>query len=436
MHKKFIEKIDPEYLDNLISESVHRLYISLPNIHQELADALIKAKSRIDDIRIVIDIAESSFRNGYGNVDAIEKLRNHPIDILVCPKNRVSFIICDDDGFFLFPESRIFSYEDIGNNAVKMDPLTQLHLIEYFFSSNTEDLDNKQASTQRTIRQTTEKYSKFFKETLEDIEKPESPIDIAPLDSTQFEAVKKEINTDPPVHPDLQRQIQMYSSKIQFLELTFEGANLHVKKINIPPEALPFKDKEIKKALEAKMRLFDNLEENENFKDFFNLKNKVDELRKRYCVPVTSRKKNIIFVSNKEAFKKEFEDLKEKVKTLNRSIPQHLDAEILKAKKRIKTELITFLKNNPPDEIKNYQLDLFHDKVDDVVSRIINRIAYPDPKKIVDKISLKENFYVPTVEDFRDQDFLKELEEREIMNRGEIEDIVSYTKAFEAKKAK
>jgi hypothetical protein len=130
----------------------------------------------------------------------------------------------------------------------------------------------------------------------------------------------------------------------------------------------------------------------------------------------------------------ELKILKEMVIDLNASIPQHLDAEILKAKKRIKEEVTTFLNNNPPDTMKTYPQELIKDKLEDIVNNIAHDITYPDPHKIVNKMSLKENFYDPTVEDFRDEDFLKELEKRKIMNEGEIEEIVSFTKAFGIKK--
>ena len=40
-----------------------------------------------------------------GNVGAIDKLRRDNVNIFVSPKNRVSFIICDDDGYFIFPKA-------------------------------------------------------------------------------------------------------------------------------------------------------------------------------------------------------------------------------------------------------------------------------------------------------------------------------------------
>ena len=126
-------------------------------------------------------------------------------------------------------------------------------------------------------------------------------------------------------------------------------------------------------------------------------------------------------------------ELKDKISKLNKNIPQYLDEEILKSNKRIKKELERFLKANPPENIKNYEPSLFDDKVDVIVSRILGCIKYPDPHKIISRIDLKVNFYDLTFEDFKNDDFLKELADREIMKKGEIEEIVSIRKAFGAK---
>jgi len=435
MTEKFINIFDPLMLKEIISSAEERIYLSLPNIHIEFAKELIEANSKISDIRIVIDVSENNFRNGYGDIDAIEKLRTNNIIIFESPKNRVSFIICDNKGYFIFPESRIFAYDDVGNNAVKMDPLTQLHLVEYFFPTAESKDGNNSGSLElkEYVEEATKDYIKFVEETIEDIEEPKNHLEITPLNVEKLNQTKINLEQIPPVHPDLQRQIQTYTTKIQFVELNFEGANLQFKKVNLPPKAMPFKDKEIKKALETKMRLFDDLKSNEKFNEFFNTKEDVETVRKKYCVPITCRKKSILFISKREDFVKEIKRLKKNIKKVNESIPQYLDEEILKSKKRIRIEIGEFLKTNPPDEIKNYQPSLFNDKIDDIVNGILNSIKYPDPNKIIAKMSLKENFYNLTYEDFENDDFLKELEGKEIMKKGEIDKIVSFRDAFQAK---
>ena len=446
MKFEFIEKLDTQRFNELISSASERLYISLPNIHEELADVLLKAKTEIKDIRITLDNSEDNFRNGYGNIDAVYKLKEGGICVFDSPKNRVSFIVFDDEAYFIFPESRIFAYDDIGDNAVKIDPITKLHLIECFFPTETLKI-SKDAETEtdmngvvdrrkkitEIVKKEADKYAQFVKDTIDNIAKPKDKINVVPLDSKNLDVVKKKLKVNPPKHPDLQRQIQTYTAKIQFVELHFEGSNMHVTRVTIPPQAMPFKDEEIKKVLETKMRLFNNLTSNEKFKDFFNIKDKVDKIRKDYCNPIKSRKKNIISISKKEIFKEKICDLKKEISELNKMIPQYLDEEILKSKSRIRGELKKFLEENPPEEIKGYNQEILKVKVDDIVYGIVSKIKYPKPQKIIKNIDLKINFYDLTFEDFKDDDFLRELKDHEIMKEGEIKDIVSMREAFEAK---
>lgn len=109
MTSKFIRVIDPQSFDKLIEAATERIFISLPNIHEEFADSLLKAKTHVKDIRVTIDVSENNYRNGYGSINATEILKQNGVVIFECSKNRISFIICDDEAYFIFPESRIFA---------------------------------------------------------------------------------------------------------------------------------------------------------------------------------------------------------------------------------------------------------------------------------------------------------------------------------------
>jgi len=180
------------------------------------------------------------------------------------------------------------------------------------------------------------------------------------------------------------------------------------------------------------MRLFEGLDKKDEFKDFFSVKGKIEDLRKKYCTPITSRKKSIVSVEKKQELIAEVDKIKESIDKLNKIIPQHLDSEILSSKDRIQGELMRFLRENPPEEIRNYQPDLFRRKTTDMVSQILNSIKYPEPANLLKEMSLKANFYDITFEDFKDDEFLKELKDRQLMAKGEIKDIVTFRKAFEA----
>ncbi|QTA78414.1 Uncharacterized protein dnl_06350 [Desulfonema limicola] len=426
---KTMKEID---LKELISCAEKTIYISLPNIFEGLAISLTEAKKLGKNVYIVINTSEDSFRNGYGDVNAVELLRKSNIAIYEFSGNMISFIICDDTGYFIFPESRIFAYEELGTNAVKIDPLTQSFLIQHFFPlANGETRQEQQRFKEDIIKLKT-----YVKEITNDIKEHKNKFEIKPLDANRFEEVKKRLEFNPPIHPDLQRKINTYTTKIQFVEMTFEGSNLHIAKVKIPSSAMPFKDKQIKKTLEAKMRIFDDLESKKEFNEFFKVKDEVEVLRKQYCIPIKSRKKSIIQTDKKQEYLSKVKKLKKEIDQLNQKILQYLDKEILTSKDRMKKELSTFIKNNPPEQIKNYEPDILQRKIEDILSGIFSKIKYPEPDKLLKKMSLNVHFYDLTFEDLKKDEFLKDLEKNNVIKQGAIKDIVSFRTAFEEKVSK
>ena len=77
------KKID---LTQFIAENfmaTEHLFLSMPSIDTELADVLVLAKQQNPDIKIyvVIDNSEESIRNGFGDIDGIDKLLENGIQI-------------------------------------------------------------------------------------------------------------------------------------------------------------------------------------------------------------------------------------------------------------------------------------------------------------------------------------------------------------------
>lgn len=107
---KFIETLNYGSIVDLISQAKERICISLPGIDVELADALVRLKASAEII-VLLDNSEATIRSGYGEIEGIEELRKAGIRLKECTGNFVSFIILDDIGYFVFPQSRIFSAE-------------------------------------------------------------------------------------------------------------------------------------------------------------------------------------------------------------------------------------------------------------------------------------------------------------------------------------
>ena len=131
----FIKSLDSHELNNLIQAAKERVILSLPGLFAENGTAiLLKFDSGFNNIKVILNCSEKLIRQGYGDIETIQKLKDAGIPVFDQPDNLVSFVICDDKGYFLFPQSRIF-LEDSHNvrNAIEMDPFSMEQIIGLFF---------------------------------------------------------------------------------------------------------------------------------------------------------------------------------------------------------------------------------------------------------------------------------------------------------------
>jgi len=437
---KFIDKLTFQQIAELILNAKSEVIFSSINIHSEIAIPLAEIAGRGIKVKVIIDTDEDNYRNGYGEIKTVDLLRSNKVEIYEVRGNSISFLIVDDTGYFIFPQSLIFKSDASGPNAVLMDSSTRLKLLAHYFPPKTKQekdtLLDKALDLQNNTKQLIESIVDGINNEITDIK-------LSNIDEKQLERTRKNLKLNPALQPDLKRRINTYTAKIQFVELNFVGSNFHTAKVNIPNSALPFRDAELKKSLEAKLNLFDDIKDNQDFEKFNQIKQMVEALRSRQkqsdsadsiLMPIKCRNKSVIHVNDKSKFLDRLELIKKEIESYQKGTLENLEKEILRRKKTIKKELSDFLKANPPKEYQKYSQSLLFDKIDDSVQQIVSQIKFPDVYKLISELKLKYNFYDLTFEDFRDDELIEEFREKEILKSEELDDIVSIKDAFETSK--
>lgn len=430
---KQFEIIDfPKFVEEIFNAS-ENLYLSIPSIDEEMADALILVKQQKPTIKIkvVVDNSEDSIRNGFGDIEGIDKLTKNDIQIFQSDGNLISFIVSDTIGYFLFPHSRIFIEKAKGTNAFRIDPVSIKLLIHYFFPSE-EKTDNKKFEQTAIIGDA----NKHFEEAFKELENNNRQSAVSEFDNKKHEENKKKLKINPPLEPDLQRQINTYTAKIQFVELKFSGGNLENKIAQLPEKAIPINSPELKSLLQTRMKMFQAIDKHKDFAKLQEFKNKVEKLRKDYLTPITCRpSKSIIKNDDKEKFLDELNKLKEETKTLNKTLATMLETGRLNTLDLLKSELKKFFRTNEPDELKNLnQQDIKDRKLEEIINKIVTSVKFPEVNKLIEKILLTELFYDLTWSDFKDEKLHKEFVDKKIMEQNDIESIVKMKEAFDTKK--
>ena len=154
---KFIEKLTFQGIAELILNAKSEVVFSSINIHKEVAIPLTEVSQKGIKMRIIIDTDEGNYRNGYGEINNIDLLRNIGVEIFEVKGNTISFLIIDDNGYFIFPQSLIFKSDATGPNSILMDNAIKLKLLAHYFPPKSkkekDELINKVIEVQNNSKQ-------------------------------------------------------------------------------------------------------------------------------------------------------------------------------------------------------------------------------------------------------------------------------------------
>ena len=97
--------VDSAAIAQLISTAKQSVCYAGPGIQREPAKAMAEAAQRLgpEMMTLCIDVDERVVRMGYGDIEAVECLREACIVVRNAPGLRTALVIVDDQGFILTP---------------------------------------------------------------------------------------------------------------------------------------------------------------------------------------------------------------------------------------------------------------------------------------------------------------------------------------------
>lgn len=415
----YIKSFTEQDLCKLILETKESLYICLPLLQPEVMNAIDQLdfeQSNAVSINIGLDFSPETFRQGYGVIESFELIERTGYNVLNFKDNRVSFIISDNSGFFLFFESRYFIPANKSTlNAVSIDPISIIRLKQHFFDLYKSEADYKNEIANSFVDETV-KLNNIHQEYSN---KP--VIEKSPIDEKTFHKVSKDLQENPPLKPDYQRIVNYYKNKYQYVRLEYKGANLKSKKIEIPPKILPIKNTTFKKNLETKLNLFSNQDQN-TFKAFEDMNSQIKKIREKYLKSLSSRKENILKLAEKELFISEIEASKKELDNLTKNNLKLIASEINKTKEEIKIQLRDFFLQYK-EEFPSYNslfgtadADYVLSEIDGYVDKVISNIKWPAAHQLFENFELNVFYSDITYEDLNNKELIKELKDKKLFS--------------------
>lgn len=188
----------------LIKSAKRRLVVIAPALSKAVASALA---SRFDDlerldVRVILDADAEVYRLGFGEHEALEEIRDaasrNLLDLRVQPGVRIGVIISDEDTMVFAPISK--NIEAGSETAEKPNAIV-------LRGGYTESIA-RAAGAQP------------------DDDSPSGEIGNAALDPAKLAAMQTDLERNPPAKFDLTRRLQVFSSRVVYVEFEMSGFSL------------------------------------------------------------------------------------------------------------------------------------------------------------------------------------------------------------------
>lgn len=389
---QFFTFIDTKRLCELIDVAMESVIYAGPGVRREVADALIHVSEVLHDgmVTVCLDVSEQSIRMGFGDFDAVKALDDF-VHINNIPNLRFALIIVDGQGYSFSPTALYLESEQssrLGFNAIKL--------------------------TEQQVREATTRLSPAAKaialascKTEDQREKivatiPEIPNNI--LDKQKIKSIDNSIKKNPLVKFDVTRQVRVYSSYLQYVELSMTGAAIQRQKISMPKslQALGTENTE----LEGRFKTSFDLLAKDNALSSKKLEKELKEIRDKFTSSLGKDRGKVLLVRNKALFVKKVNELEAKLTIHGNEVKANLQQSIDDSKKAIVDIYIPILKAN---HLEDMQVELGLDPNDEVirmwVSEQLNGV-FPCAEELIKKMELRYDFKDLTYETLNKKEFI------------------------------
>jgi hypothetical protein len=402
-----LKSITWQVLLDLIGSVESDLVLISPSIHQEITDVVLSllADKKGVHIWVCTDNNEENIRKGYGDIDSISRLKDKGAEIREAADLKISYLGIDGVGYLMFFESRILSNGPGGLNAVILDESASRFIEQSFF-------ENRYAELRNQVN------------TISD-----------GLDTDKLQNTIESLKSQPPVLPDLRREISVYNNHFQFVELALDGGSINSTVVAIPASALPFRNQEIRDRMNTRYKLFEK-DDTKLWEGLNGVNQKVGDIREKFLVPCSVRKgKSILKNSDKLSFETQIAELRTLIDKASKDLEQKVENAIGKAFSSLQKELEDFL--------SRYKLDFFppglseevyENKVKFEVFRILQKVSLPKASSLVKKIKVSLNYYDLTWEDTKSKELIDWFMEKELLTEEFNGELANVKSAYEVER--
>jgi hypothetical protein len=390
---QFFTQIDSAELGVIINNAEASVILAVPGIQCEVAQPLIAAADRLGNEMVIVclDVNEQAMRLGYGDIKAVELLQKNNIVIQHIDHLRFALIIADGQGYSFTPTALYLESEatsTLGFNAIKLTAeqvkeatvrLSPAAKAIAIATCNDEEQRNALAQVQPCM--------------------PNNPID-----DNAIKSISKSLTETPPVEFDVSRQVRVYNSYLQYVEVHMTGAAIQRQKIAMPRklEAIGTTNTD----LEGRFKTSFDLLAKDNQLSSKALEKELKTIRDQFTASLGKDKGRVLLHRNKDLFIERMAELIKKLQEHSVNVKDKLQASIDDSKKAIAKIYVPVLKENLTEDISIYVgTSPTEESLEKFVLDELNTV-FPSADSIINKMEIKYEFKDLTYETLNKKEFL------------------------------
>ena len=327
--------IDSQHIADLIRSAERFVGYAGPGVQMDPAQAMVEISARlgVDMVSVCLDVDERVMRMGFGEMNAVKCLREAGIAVHHAPGLRIALVLVDDKGYIFTPTALYLEAEPHGHGASNAMHLSGQQLREALARLSPVAREIAVAQTQ----------------TAEEREKIANlPIEVAieTVTKDQCAHVETSLKEAPPVQFDLARQVRVFNSYLQYVELNLTGAAIQRHRLAIPPNILKLGGS---KDLEGRLRTTFDLIEKGGELSSKKLEDELNDIRKNFTPSLGKDHGRVVLKSAKPHLGKRLETFRTNLEAHQKKVADELQGRLDQSRKQIIEYYLPRVVENPPD---------------------------------------------------------------------------------------
>ena len=374
----------------------YSVFYAAPGIQLEPSKALADLAQRIGPelITVCLDFDERVMRMGFGDLAAVQTLREAGIKVFSTPGLRTGLVIVDQEGYIFTPTALYLEADK--------HPTTAPNAMRLSHDQVTEALARFSPAAKAiaiAFAKTDEERDRIRKQAVE--------VRSALIADEAFAEVRRRLEEAPPVRFDIARQVRVFNAYLQYVELKLTGAAIQRHRLAIPDSIQKLGSS---KDLEGRLRTTFDLIEKGGKLSSKSLEDALNKIRKNFTPSLGKDHGRVVLKAAKPHLEERLSKFRDELKSHQENVEKELQGQLDESRKQIVDYFVPRVVASPPDEMRGQFL-----KFEEAEARVwldgeLNRV-FPKAEELIEKMQLDVRYKDVTFETLNGKDFLDSIKE-------------------------